>query len=647
MKKIISALILVALLLSSILAIVPIAAEEAEEERTSILINSQPDQYNGLGPAFFFDYPLYIHDINYFPLDEAPRPDGGTGYQGKRPYMLRSRNAAGGSSSIIDGSLTSWSTANAYLGFDPTDELNAVTDHEGNEYLFDAWVGISLRETKTIDSFRYYTLNEATQGGRLRVEELTIFGAVVNPETHTYDVGSWFKMADTFTDVQANYTDDGQLAVVEGDLYMPFAVDYIFLAFMIQGEGGGEYTNVELEVFEYTGGNINIDDLETTALFESIELAEAELAKEGVYTTSSYATLLDAYNKAIEVSTTATNQQMVDYAVSTLQKAYMGLEELADTTELQALIDQYAAAVETDYTTSSWATLATARDAAVELISSGNASETAVAEHIMALSAAGDALAIKASATVIATLKVKIGEVSALDEDLYTAKSLSDLRVSLRDANAIVKDEALPDVSEARAQEVLAAFEAAFAALQKKADINAFQEILDEVLALSAKAYTSASFAPLQAAIDAAQTFLAGTTNNATEEEANALIADITAAKEGLVALGDFSAVDAKLAELDALVSGDYTAESWKALKDAIDAANALKSGEATQADVDAALTAINAAADALVKPTATEPAVEEPKPGESGCGGIVGVSAVVIVASLGLGAVALKRKEN
>ena len=125
MKKIISALLMTALLLSAILAIVPVAAEEATEERKSILVNSQPDQYNGLGPAFYYDYRLYTHNVNYFPINEAPREDGGTGYQGKRPYMLRSMNAAGGSSSIIDGSIESYVTAGAYNGFQLEKPVNA------------------------------------------------------------------------------------------------------------------------------------------------------------------------------------------------------------------------------------------------------------------------------------------------------------------------------------------------------------------------------------------------------------------------------------------------------------------------------------------------------------------------------------------
>ena len=644
MKKIISALILTALLLSSLLAIIPIAAEEeAPAERESILVNSQPDQYKGLGPAFFYDFRLYQANVNYFPIDEAPREDGGTGYQGKRPYMLRSRNAAGGSSSIIDGSLETYSTANAYNGFELDDSLRTVIDNKGISYDFDAWVGICLRETATIDAFKYYTLTKETQGSRLLVEELTIFGAKENPETHTYDVGSWFKMADTITDVQANTTEDGKLAVVSSDLYMPFEVDYIFLAYMIEGEGGGEYVNVELEVYEYVPApDVQLD---FTALNEAITFAEAELAKENTYTTNSYNVLNRTYEDA-KAALSATNQAAVDYAVTCIYDAIAALALRGDTTALQAELDKYAAAVETDYTTSSWAAFVAARDAATTLIESGNASDEAAAEHLAALATAGAALADKATAENIAALKAKYEEAKALDTEKYTPQTVSALNVAMRDANALTKEEIKDDVSVAQYEAAMKALEDAFAALKEKADLSALQAIVDEVLSLSADKYTAESFANLAAAIQAAQKFLDDAGKNATAEEATALGAAITAAKEALVELADLTALNAKIAEAEALKEADYSAETWKALKDAVAAAKAL-TADATQKQADDALAAIEAAIKALAS-AATEPGESDILVDKKeGCGGVIGATAVVITAVLGLGVATLRRKDN
>ena len=643
MKKIISILVLTAMLLSSLLAIIPAAAEEATEERKSILVNSQPDQYNGLGPAFFYDFRLYQANVNYYPINEAPREDGGTGYQGKRPYMIRSRNAAGGSSSIIDGSLETYSTANAYNGFELDDELSVVVDNKGNSYDFDAWVGICLRETATIDAFKYYTLTKETQGSRLLVEELTIFGAKENPETHTYDVGSWFKMADTITDVQANTTEDGKLAVVSADLYMPFEVDYIFLAYMIEGEGGGEYVNVELEVYEYEGG---VDaNLDLAALNEAIAFAEAELAKENTYTTNSYNVLNSAYEEA-KAALSATNQMAVDYAVTTIYDAIASLALRGDTTALEAEIAKYADAVEAKYTTSSWTAFVTARDAATALIESGNASDDAAATHLEALATAGAGLAEKATAENIAALKAKYEEAKALDKDLYTPQTMSALNVAMRDANALTKEEVKDDVSVAQYEAAMKAMTDAFAALQEKADMSALQAALDEVLSLSASKYTAESFADLAAAIQAAQKFLDDAGKNATAEEATALIAAISSAKEALVELADLTALNAKISEAEALKEAEYSADTWKALQTALTAAKAI-TADATQAQADEALAALEAAVKALAAaPKATEPTATD-APAESGCGGVIGATAVVITAVLGLGVATLRRKDN
>ena len=68
MKKIISALIITALLLSSILAIIPVAAEEETPEKVNVLLTSKDDQMNGVGPAFYYNYPLFNHDIGKYLL---------------------------------------------------------------------------------------------------------------------------------------------------------------------------------------------------------------------------------------------------------------------------------------------------------------------------------------------------------------------------------------------------------------------------------------------------------------------------------------------------------------------------------------------------------------------------------------------------
>ncbi|MBQ2308075.1 MAG: FIVAR domain-containing protein, partial [Clostridia bacterium] len=345
------------------------------------------------------------------------------------------------------------------------------------------------------------------------------------------------------------------------------------------------------------------------------------------------------------VRDTAPGQAAIDYAAEAINKAIAALAPLADYSALSAELAKHTDKLEADYTSSTWAAFAAARDAANALISSGNTSEQSVAVSLMALMSAADALTPKASADAMAALKAKLEEAKALNSAIYTSQTVSVLNVAMRDANALTREDSKDDVSVSQCETAMKALVDALDALKVKADLSALQAILDDALTAEASKYTEESFSKLAAAITAAQVFLTGNTNSATAEEATALGDAITAAKAALVALADLTALEAKIAEAEALKEADYSAETWKALKDAISAAKAL-TAEATQKQADDALAAIEAAVKALAAP-ATEPATEEPANNEGGCGGVIGATAVVITAVLGLGAVALRRKDN
>ena len=634
MKKIISALILTALLLSSILAIVPVAAEEAGDAKVNVLLSGgAADHEGGTANALFYNYPLYNFVVGTYPISGSD--------MGNTAYTLRSVNNATGGSRINDGKLDNYSGAYNAFSADGVD----ITDNEGTTHHFDGWVGISLRETKKIDSFSLYTLNDVSKGDLQRVDELALFGAVVNPETHTFDANSWFMMTDLITDVQSKQTEDGNLALVTGALKMPFEVDYIFIAVNCEGEEGvgGKFNIVEIEAYEFVPAPVDL-----VALNAAIAAAEAELAKTNTYTTDTYNALNKAYESAKAVRETAPGQAAIDYAAEAITKAIAALATLADYSDLSAELAKHADKLEADYTSSTWAVFAAARDAANTLIETGNTSEQAVAECLMALMTASDALAPKASADSLAALKAKLEEAKALDSSIYTSQTVSVLNIAMRDANALTREDVKDDVSVSQCEAAMKALVDALDALKVKADLSALQAILDDALKAESTKYTEESFSKLAAAITAAQVFLTGNTSNATAEEATALGDAITAAKAALVELADLTALNAKIAEAEALKEADYSAKTWKALKDAVAAAKAL-TAEATQKQADDALAAIEAAIKALAAPTATEPATEKPadNSSEGGCGGVIGATAVAITAVLGLGAVALRRKDN
>ena len=637
MKKLISALILAALLLSSVLAIVP-ASAAGDSGRESIIVNSRDNQMAGEGPSFYYNYHLYAHEVGEYPINSVKRPDGGTGYQGTSAYMLRSRNAANGSASFMDGALDTY--GGVYNDFSASDEKGSVTDKDGKTYDFDAWCGISIRETASVDGFAFYTLNEATKGSRDLIEEIMLFGAVVDPELHTYAPNSWFPLTELITDVQTNYTEDDQLAVVIGDFDKTFDIDYLFMAVNVAGDGG-DFTIVEIELYEEDG--VDINTLDTTVLKQTLALAEESLGNEKGFTADSFAALTKAYNSAKKIADKEkTNQAAIDRVATALYKAITALVPVADTSELDAELAKCETLVETDYTVSTWAAFVAARDAAKTLIETGNTSEAAISEHLAALKKAEEELAPRATAEEIAAVRAKIDEALAFESKVYTMTTFVALRSILSDINQELKkgDE---DVSPAQCEAAIKSIDEGIAALKKRADIEALKAIVAEALTIDAKAYTKESYDNFTTAVNALSVFTTGLTDNATEEEGAALVAAIEEAKAALVKLGDLAPVTAKITELEKLVADEYTEESWKALTDAIAAAKALKADAATEADVASALAALEAAEKGLAKPAPTEPATDPVA--EGGCGGVISVGAVVLVATLGFGITALKRR--
>ena len=139
-------------------------------------------------------------------------------------------------------------------------------------------------------------------------------------------------------------------------------------------------------------------------------------------------------------------------------------------------------------------------------------------------------------------------------------------------------------------------------------DWTALQTALSGCADLDESVYTAESWKPFAEALAAAQALLDG--NYATQDEVNAAATALTEAKDALVVAPVVK--DDLQASVDAagkLEAGDYTAESWAAFQEALEAARAVLADEdATQAEVDAARAALAAAAEGLAE--------AEPEPG-------------------------------
>ena len=314
---------------------------------------------------------------------------------------------------------------------------------------------------------------------------------------------------------------------------------------------------------------------------------------------------------------------------------------------------KYDGLVEAEYTTTSWAAFAAALEAAKAVRANTEAVGSEVDAAIDALNAAGKALGKKVESTD--ALKARVDEIFAkYDKEAYTSISYKPLTDAIRIANGYIDTK---DVSQAEIDAILKEFDAHIAALLPRADLTELKALVESSAALVEENYSAESWAAFTEALKAAQNACKiGNDAKVSVDEGAALKATLEAALAALVGNADYTALDALLAEVKALKEADYTAETWKALADAIAAAEALKANTATiTTDVDAAIEAINAAKGALAKaevPTEkpTEQPTEEPtEPAKkSGCGGFIATSVAVVAVVSVLGtAVALKKKED
>ena len=385
--------------------------------------------------------------------------------------------------------------------------------------------------------------------------------------------------------------------------------------------------------------NANVD---VTALEAAIaEGAKYENAGDK-YTPATFAALtaaLDAARKTLS----AASQSKIDAAAAALTAAIAALAEKADLAAIEAAITKYDAYVADGYVSSTWATFADALAKAKAAKNNANSTKADVDAALAALNAAGEALVEKAST---ADLEAKVADINTkYNKDNYTAKSYGAVRSALQKADEAIKS---GDVGANDIAEIVAALDAAVAGLLELGNFDEVDAIITSVESYKEKDYTPESWAALAEAIEAIENAKKpASKGNISTADVAELKAALEAAVAGLVAYADFTALDALIASAEALTEADYTAETWAAVKTALQAAKDLKAkAGATAPEAKTALDALQAAIDALAEVAApTEPAATEPEK-EDGCGGVIGATAVVITAVVGLGVTVLKKKD-
>ena len=465
MKRVISCLLFVTLVLASVLAMFPASA--ATVTKINVMGDSNADkQFAGEGNVFYYDYHKYI-DTKGYNVGESFSMSGSD--KGADEFMLRlGLNAGSGTASVCDGTKNSGSFSHQ-IGSKGVD-INGI--HYNHAF------GYSFKESVTVDAIALYIPAET------HITDIDVYGASLstNGTAKVYGADAEKTLLASFTGVKTTTTveESGtQVIKLEASLNEALKIDYLFLALQV----GGSYCFYEIELTgvlakdaadfsalkaqyariknavesDYTPDSwtalktalaatdpVNKNCLSTAAQISSAEttlkaaidglklmpvdasVIDAEISKasalaEATYTPSSWAKLQEAITAANTAKTSATRQSEIIAAKDAITKAIAALVERADKTELNAEITKAAALKEADYTPDSWTALKAALDAANTVKDNLDATVTEVKNAKEALTAAIEGLAAPGDKTA---LNAKIAEVGNYKKDEFNVSGL-------------------------------------------------------------------------------------------------------------------------------------------------------------------------------------------------------------------------------
>ena len=360
-----------------------------------------------------------------------------------------------------------------------------------------------------------------------------------------------------------------------------------------------------------------------SALQTRVDEAKEIVTNTAAYTEESLNALRAAINAAQKVlDDPAAAQEEVNAQTDALNAAIAALVEkpVVDKTELQTAVadaNEFAASDENKekYTEDSWKTLEEAITVAQVVLNKPEATQEEVNDALKALKDAKENLKTKEPSVEKpgkAELEETVNDANAFvkgleNPEMYTEESLNALKEAIAMAEEVLASEtatqddinaAMRKVRTARGNLALKKPAVATEALE-----NAIANARE--LAQDTATYTEESRAALNAAVDAAQKVLEDA--NATQETVDKQTEAVEAAIKALVKIkvpAETDKLKEAVKEAEELVKDTekYSEESLKALRDAIALAQGvLEDTNATQAQVDEALKAVNDAKNGLV----------------------------------------------
>jgi hypothetical protein len=335
MKRVISTLLLITLLLASVIAMIPASAATPEE--FNLMGNSDKNkQWKGDGNVFYFDYYKYLDLGNKFEMTDYGNID----------YMIRFPNAGSGSASVSDGEKTKGGVEH---NPDPT-PTREINGESYNQYF-----GYSFKESVVADAVTLYIPADTV------ITQLDVYGATIDKDAKIFAKDAQKTLLASFKDVNTTATtpvEEGgataNLIVLNSELNEAFKLDYIYFAVKVSTKANYYIYEIELN------GVLAKDAADFSAL--KAEYARYAELTESDWTEATWANLESALATTDPVNKNATSTEAeIASAAATLKAAIDALvAKPADKTALAAAIAEAAELVEEDYTPSTWEAFANA-----------------------------------------------------------------------------------------------------------------------------------------------------------------------------------------------------------------------------------------------------------------------------------------------
>ena len=328
-------------------------------------------------------------------------------------------------------------------------------------------------------------------------------------------------------------------------------------------------------------------------------IKEAEGKKEADYTSESWTTFATELQKAKEVnSDKSAKQKTVDQTCESLRTAMTGLTAKADKAQLQTLIEEAGNKNKDEYTEESWTSFETALNEAKSVFANENASQDAVDQACASLSKAIDELKFNKS-----QLKVVIDQVENKNSEDYTEESWETFANALAEARSVFEDENATPESVDQAYRKL---NEAINGLTVKVNKPELKELIDQVQDKKSEDYTDASWDAFETALEEAKTVFENEAS--TSEQISQAYRKLNEAINGLTVKADKAELTKVIASSVTLNESDYTPESWKQFKEALDYADEVSANpNVSQEEVDEAKDKLEKAVKNLVKATGSE----------------------------------------